>query len=1162
MLAKLSGLLLALMLLASAPSTAAARADELSLEETFTRTAGVTGHVYQAGRDLLVAQRSERAIALFRERATSEDQRQALLAKALLLRIDNPMRVEVLQAALRNWHPEITRRHPDVDQAVVRFQRKDKRGSPIETREVVFSDFTAPLVADLLYEAGGNVPGISVRNAAFVAGHMHNATLIDPVLHAIGHWTDYEMREQTGGALALFGPVAAPAFRELIEREDPADGRALHLLRQKQRHAARALAVIGDAAAVPVLAARLPVTRDRDLAPEYARALAALDAEAAAPVLLGELVRIADELRGDPRRPFRRGDGVGYEVLRDVLLSTGGAALREVERDTPRTFSARLICDALRWELGTPDEAATFYASVAKASASSRGAFGFGGPWGDEEPAPDEIGRELFWRGWYRDTSTQLPSEPPRPLLREAAWVAGRESFVIALARHSDAIDRDLVARTLTGPWAGRPPRDVLIALAETAGPETLSVCDELVRNEHTRDFGGVVEALLLHGDATGTDALDHMIGRETKSRTPEAYAVAEAIPLARLVRDVLRGESTPHDLLKHETPSVRLVAARALARRGDAAGHDVLVAAIFDDKQRSYSALRDDLLRTGAVPDGLADGDERHQVLAAALTARLADREGAQRIDAALSRAYPHTGSILGPQLGDFVAAGRQVADEVGAPARTLFEEHALFGPSGRVALFALAALSDERSIPVVLRVARGGNSDAAEALRLLGPKGIAAAATVPPPNPELPEYGGRAGRHLVATEALGDEESGLPKLLEGFREAQPGMDDRKAFDQWRERQVRYLKIAATREDPELLEPTLALLETHGRDRQLRREAIRALQRQRDDRIAPACVPWLSVESHEDADIRRVLFAQLGLAAPAYVLDVAKTVEAPEPHRWLLHHAAKMAAGATNVSAKDRSRIAEALRPLLSHESKKIRGGAAYDLISLHLKRPAEERDDADRLAVITYVATERGPYHMVTGSLTEHRVEGARDAILTSYRAAPSRGLLSALAQLEIAEATPDVIAELELRLAERAALDKPPQFRIFELQILAQLSDAGRARVLEVLQSDAPRDVRIGALGACGQAAMPEAFDAALALFTELRALDERNEVEKRGFQGLPYTLAKLDPRRAHVELTRLLVDATDRNLVESLAGARAWVRQTHPEVVDAQPELDGE
>ena len=99
----LRALTLAVVLLVLRPFPSAAH--ELYIEDVFERTAGLFGDSYAISRDLLVRQ-GNRIAPFLRKRAQGEDWRERDLARAILLRLEDPDKLDVLKRLLL-WEPKL-----------------------------------------------------------------------------------------------------------------------------------------------------------------------------------------------------------------------------------------------------------------------------------------------------------------------------------------------------------------------------------------------------------------------------------------------------------------------------------------------------------------------------------------------------------------------------------------------------------------------------------------------------------------------------------------------------------------------------------------------------------------------------------------------------------------------------------------------------------------------------------------------------------------------------------------------------------------------------------------------------------------------------------------------------------------------------------------------
>ncbi len=585
---------------------------------------------------------------------------------------------------------------------------------------------------------------------------------------------------------------------------------------------------------------------------------------------------------------------------------------------------------------------------------------------------------------------------------------------------------------------------------------------------------------------------------------------------------------------MTHDREGIALAAARTLARRGNSKGVPVLASAAVRAREFAYTSLRDDLVRAGKTDKAAAKDahdDLFLSVMRRAVAFRIANPKRAQEIDEAIVRARPQVFHILGAQQGDFAIAGELLAKELGADARPLLEEAALF-VGERVAIHAVGSLADASSIPVLLRVARTSPRDASTALRAMGEAGLAAARKVPMPDPQKADYRGRGWRHASAAEALLGQDGGLEKLLQGLSEPRP----EKKPDGWIRRTTDYVRVASramsrATADPRFLDPTLRLLAAHGAESdRLRDSCLDLLAHFCDERVARAALAWLPSDH-----AYRALQASLGDDATEFVK--ARVREASPPSFALLYTLWRLAM-APAAKRADRDFCAKLLREACVAEASTA-PRAAHDLLRLHESRPQVERDDRDRLAVLQFVAShgEPGP---VASAVAEANWPGAGEALLKCYRIAGDSRARYGLGRLQYEPAVPDVAAA-----ARRFVESKKQRPWASPFSTLALLGKTGRRMTHAYLAKQYDVKIRIMAAQALAAAKDQSAFDAIVAL------LDEREPIEaaRKQVETLAWALARADSNRAYTEFVRRALAAPKR-LRDFYAGVAAGIRDKDP------------
>ena len=1137
----------------AAPFVSAA---DLDLRDVFEETATAPTARYVLGRDLLLAAGTS-AGELAAEYVDDADVRRRVLARYVRLQAARPEDCAEWSAAIRAPWSEITRDETDPRLARVRYTERGAVGRRSAAHDVRLSADAAWLLIDILRSDDDRSAG----RAAQILGYLPTDEAAPFLAARLGsHWKPEEVRVYEDALVAL-GPSVLPHVRPKLEGEG-AGG-------TETASAARVVGRLADAKSQDAL---LALVRSSEYGVCFSAATEALGViaprMAADAVIDRMLARISIHARV-------KHSNLRYDEIRAHCLQLGGAArdaisTRRGDADAPMAA----VLDGVSWELADLERAERAYVRIAATSAVERNRWSFG-----RGAKPADVGRSSFW-GRRRGGSVA-----PLPLLRERSVVARVDSTDFErLVREDGAAGVVLAATVLRGRFRRHGGAELFVALVEVAPEVALDVATEILvtppgsdpssASSHRlpADSARYVEGLFLAIDnARAGRLLGRIAARPIDG--PSNRGSSDTVSIAGAALSVVHGTATLADLLGHADPRVALAAARALARRGDPAGVPVLAAAAIAERASRYVALRDDILNTATVPAPILNAAEFGPVLRAAIALRLSAPDRAAVMDRALAAAQPSTGSILGLQPADFEHAGDALARQLGLDARPILEEAALL-IGDRVAVHAVGRLGHDDSIPVLLRVARRSPGAAAAALRVMGEKGLAAAKSVPPPDPEKADFGGRAGRHVAATDALSGVEGGIEKLLEGLAEAPP--DGRRERDKWARRMAHYLQTArhgwVRASDPplptgvigsdapldeRLLEPSLALLAQHGaRHTDLRDAAFNVLASFRDERVAVATLPYLP-QSRTGPDGGVALAALIGSTGDRTTAFLRTRIDAalaaPRDARRLIHTLARLVtARATplpralngTVTVADRDACAGYLRDACTSSD------VAIDLLLVHMERPADERDARDLATVLHYVATAPNPGN-IAYMLGARHPEGAGDALLISYRKAGDRQVLAALGQLGYEPAAPFVA-----RAAKRSIIDHPnDRWRHAELGTLPMLGATGIERARLFLGADNPLATRVAAAAALARVGDALSFDDALALL-DLVEIRENTDDPEHLFSTAVRAIATLDPARAHREFVRRMV-TSPVPYRESYAQHALGLRRQHPEVATSLP-----
>jgi hypothetical protein len=424
-----------------------------------------------------------------------------------------------------------------------------------------------------------------------------------------------------------------------------------------------------------------------------------------------------------------------------------------------------------------------------------------------------------------------------------------------------------------------------------------------------------------------------------------------------------------------------------------------------------------------------------------------------------------------------------------------------------------------------------------------------------------------------VAAADTLAGTDVGIDKLLEGL--AEPAPEDTRARDEWTRRISRYLAIAADglrpdgappppfgepepaqTLDPRLLEPSLALIAGHGRrSDSIRTAALRVLAQFHDERVAAACLPYLPLErfDHQGDPALAALRGCLGENTVAYLAE--RTDGAT--HDRVLHTLSRLVA-ATSATQASRDACAVKLRRACRASDADAGRRAAVDLLLLHAARPELERSRDDAAALLEFIAGHDHPGGMVL-ILTKDNLPGAGDALLTSYRSAQDRGVLSALAGLSHEPAADEVHREAVRRIAETP----DDRWRFAELRTLPRLGARGLALSRPFLGVEHAAETRTAAAGALGEAQDATSFDAMLTLLDELESAAPSEEKVQRSTPAdvVRWSLMTADPRRAYTLCVGRAITAPPR-LRDAYAGAARTLLIRHPGLKDAAPSIRAE
>ncbi len=1147
---------------------ATARAGEPTLAETFDHTARCRGAEYVIGRDLLLTQ-GERLRPLLADRRADPHWGARQLAAALTLRLDDPARVEALRLTL------------------------DRDTLTVTTDDI-------PILIEILRENGLAKDRRSPHNIVAVASvrclGLLRAVQAVPVLIELldgSHRADCEPVYQ---ALVQIG---APARALLLERfrvvavGEPRTSTEHDSMRGSCR-VARALGRLGGSGVEAVLLEKFAAMERAGQVEAVAEALLDLRSEAGLAAIFDRQLEVLAKRR--LRLQAVPTDHLpGYGALRETLRGYGEQLEPFLsERSTPDgTLAERVLAGGLRFELEHPEEAGNFYRALGRARQQRwRGFPGEPGPTPEEE---ETAGREHYWSEKRRWGYERRPGAVPVSLRREAAQAFFDVPDIEWLARRtSDDLDTEIVIGALLGPLRDRPAGEVPLILADREDPRMLEVYRELLEIPDPPRWPRpapyvpqLVAAMLRIGDAGAIPLLQLIIEREAAGPGYPGSRYREALPLAREALAFFeRGDGDYGALLDSAQPEVRLAAARTLSRTGDLRALPVLLDAVLADPEGAYLRLRPSILSLGtAALPGIAARRETtvellSRVVFEALTFRLKDPDGARRVDGVIRRSVPVIRHIKGPQLSDYIAGGKKAASQLKAGDRPIIEEITLFPLEHglrRVALFALTEQGNEPSIPVVVRVARTDRSAAVAALEMFGPAGLLAAKEIPLPDPARPAFGPRGTRHAAAAETLARAKDPLAvdKILDVLTAPEP--EEYSAMQAARRQTVEHLQLAAGIHDERFVEPVIHLLTT-TRWHDVQKAAFEVIGWYEDERIVPLCLPHIP-ERLDSAPLRALVRQLKSEVGPVIFARFMEAGDEGEKLRYATALSRLRRHGtyrgyqdpAPDDSAERREAVKgseelalQALGTLLETASRNTQRKAAEELGNMYLF----EENPAALEQTLTWLLTEPEPPRSLVYRLWESKLPGAAEALLLSYIAGEEKVgcVAEALGRLGHRPALPALIRGLERGLEQTT----PHRHAVPEIAALARLSEKGRVRVLQLLESDAATPFKVEAAYSLGEAKYEPAFDATEVLLGVLleKGLSPDDGTPECGHirrqesvavGAAAHALAKMSPAKAHRSLSLLLMTEERERLREIILSTLASIAWKYPELKPAPAEL---
>ena len=1118
-----------------------------TIKQTFEAAAGWEGQAYAVARDALAAQ-GKAILPLLKKEKQSPDWRRRGLAEALGLRVAEPAKTAAWVRALRWSGHKLTFRADGT--VLVKFDPREvtyyakKRYYAVKLPRidnVVLDRQCVPIVLDLLRE--GPDTGSSHLNALLMArafkvlGHFADPRSTEAVVH----FGDRSYRKDPAPleALVKIGEPAVPALCR-VARSDVGGWRAS----RKRIWAATVLGKIGGKDAGAVLAAALPKLKRPQPIVVYCRTIALLGHEKAADVLFEELIAGARKWPGRPVELDRRGlrCAAYYSPIRQALVSLGPAAVPVLKRQATsgRTSLRRVIATGVLSEL-------------------------------QHGKAPEgETARKI-------ELAFALPHDGPN---------------VLAVVKFKG---NDLAFEAVASFVLGDPPRGgsywelapVITAMAEVGHPRAVELYGALLakRPSHYR-VSAIIEALLILGEPKGAAVLKGIVARLDKTPALSTDRYRSAVALAKAVLPVLEGRRGQLvKLLESDSASIRAVAARHLARKGDLRALPVLVAAALRANGAGHVKLRAAIVAMGnpaVAPLHAAQKaapDWREKLFCEAAALRVTDPKLAAALHAAgLVRDHGFM-SRAGPSVDTFRGAGKRVAEAVSPKAVPLLEAAILWradsvGPG--IAVFALAQFKQDRSIRVLASDfngpgwARGGNLVAA-ALPAFGAKGIEAAKKVPAADPSKERFAHRASRHMAATATLAHvkDAEGVKGILAGLKLALAGKIQPYQARTYQRlaRASAYLRLASKYDDKRLIEPTIKVLDKFGGD--VVDSALAVLIRYDDERIVSVCLKvlgWPKARwSYEKA--LRGLGRVKGKQLVPFLVGQLKEQKDPSVRAGIARHVTRALAtpspflwpGQPKPSAPQyahhREEVVAALLGLLADPNSSVQVAAAEALADYGRRRILKQYVQP----LLAWTKAHRIPVDGVMDYLVRWRDPGVGPVLLACYRVDPLERskVATQLARLDYKQAIGDIVAALN----RRAGSGKIGR-RIPEIEILCSYGKPGRAALFRASKSWQDLRFRAPALAELCRSRHKEAFDEAKKLFDRFIAGGPGSlpgppgKARKRRYQGyvegLTWGMMYIDRDRAYPIVALALIDTRHAEARATLARVLGRFRENRPDL----------
>ncbi len=1168
-------------LLAAGMFEGMAFASALSYDEVFVETANLEGRAYGIGRDILEREGKENLTYLC-EKATSSEWRECDLATVLLLAMEQPEQTARWRSALKFWNASVTPRNNktvlvEFTPSVTKEAELLRVQPPVETK-VLLDQRAIPVVLDFLREmldANSSRGGDLFARARKVLNH-----LVTPEYAPAFVYLCVRVRGQdaeTTEALTNIRAAAIPLLRDIVRssaatiptaNDAVASDSGERAWKEMQMGivAAQALGRLDDKQATQLLMEKIQQATDKNQIEAIAQVLGTLRVAEAVPVVFARLVKIT--------RAPQSSNEPSYFSLREAMRAFGPAARDFLsQRAQPgQSGIERARAAGLLYELDHEAEAAAFYSAVGREVLNVRT------PWvqpGEMEPDPAVVGRSAFWSVFWPEC--RGPAVPiPTPLLVErfAAYACAEDAKTLGSLKN-DELSLEVMIEVLLRRRMFAPA--IVLALAERGDDRVIETYSATLDYRDVNLIPALIEASLLLGSPKAIPLLEEILRRATAGEDE----CVKAQTLATSAIGVLRGDQERlAKLLEHDSESVREVAARVLARKGDVRGLPVLIQRALAERGARHAALRDTILglRIKAVQpltdrcQAATDSSER--LLCEALLVRLTQPDLVACYNKAAQVPPPHATHILGPQLKDFQAAGKTFATAVGQSAVPLLEAAVAFDDGSvqvDTSIFALAELGKDRSIPIILNAAVEKIASAAvvgHALQQFGDRGIEAATKIPAPDPMKERYEGRASRHAGATVALwlAEDSQTVDNILTGLRAPRP--DKEWDWSAWEERMRTYLFLAKKHHDQRLVEPVIEILEKPNAD--LWPDALYVLADYDDERIVPLYLKFISADKPDYARelSLRVLADRLGVKLiPTLTQSIAQSgnIAQRTGTLWALGRVVDpvytQIGLAPAIPDADRKTACTALVDALVSDDVAVQAAAATAISGEFGRTNACSADPKVVKAFTQWANSQSNLSYAVVCYMTATGDPRAATALLAVYRSGGCQdGLIARnLGTLRCAEAIPDLTRAAYARVAKATM-----GFDIPELEALGDLGPAGLETVEKFFTGSFPLYVRVQAAAVLSKHKYPGIFQEVNDLFDDLvlkgradsRLLElkypDPTQQYRSYITSLAESLVSLNAEQAYPIMQMTVLRIPDDNL-------RQWLVWRLQRLEEAQPEL---